>query len=52
MALYIELPVYRDTYQLDLKVFELTKDFSREFVTPHVIPNTVRDLRSVAQSLT
>ena len=31
MALYTELPVYRDTYQLILKVFELTKDFSREF---------------------
>lgn len=31
MALYTELPVYRDTYQLVLKVFELTKDFSREF---------------------
>ena len=27
MALYTELPVYRDTYQLILKVFEYTKDF-------------------------
>ena len=31
MALYKEPPVYPDTYQLILKVFELTKDFSRDF---------------------
>ena len=29
--LHTELPVYRDTYQLILKVFELTKDFSKEY---------------------
>jgi len=31
MALYYELPVYRDTYKLVLKIFEITKDFSREY---------------------
>lgn len=31
MALYYELPVYRDTYQLVLKIFEFTKHFSREY---------------------
>ena len=31
MALYYDLPVYRDTYQLILKIFEVTKDFPKEF---------------------
>ena len=31
MALYYELPVYKDTYKLILKIFECTKDFSREY---------------------
>lgn len=31
MALYTELPVYRDTYQLILRVFEITKEFSKEY---------------------
>jgi hypothetical protein len=31
MALYTELPVYRDAYLLTLKVFEITKDFPREY---------------------
>jgi hypothetical protein len=31
MALYYELPVYRDTYQLILKIFEYTSDFSKEY---------------------
>lgn len=31
MALYTELPLYRDTYQLILKVFECTKTFAREY---------------------
>jgi hypothetical protein len=31
MALYTELPVYRDTYQLILRVFEYTKEFSKEY---------------------
>jgi len=31
MALYYDLPVYRDTYQLILKVFEFTKDFAKEY---------------------
>jgi hypothetical protein len=31
MALYTELPVYRDTYQLILKVFEITKEFRKEY---------------------
>lgn len=31
MALYVELPVFRDTYQLILKIFEYTKDFSKEY---------------------
>ena len=30
MALYYDLPVFNDTYQLTLKVFELTQHFSRE----------------------
>ncbi len=31
MALYYDLPVYRDTYKLILKIFEFTKDFSKEY---------------------
>lgn len=31
MALYYDLPVYRDTYQLILKIFEVTKDFPKDF---------------------
>ena len=31
MALYYDLPVYRDTYKLVLTVFELTKDFPKEY---------------------
>ena len=31
MALYYDLPVYKDTYQLILKNFEFTKDFGREY---------------------
>jgi hypothetical protein len=30
MALYYELPVYRDVYKLILMIFECTKDFSKE----------------------
>ena len=31
IALYYDLPVYRDTYQLVLKVFECTRDFSKAY---------------------
>lgn len=31
MALYYDLPVYRDTYKLVLKIFTMTQDFSREY---------------------
>jgi len=31
MALYYDLPIYRDTYQLILKIFEVTKDFPKEY---------------------
>jgi hypothetical protein len=31
MALYYDLPVYRDTYKLILKIFECTKDFPKEY---------------------
>lgn len=31
MALYYDLPVFKDTYQLTLKLFELTRDFPREY---------------------
>jgi hypothetical protein len=31
MALYYDLPVYRDTYQLILKIFEVTKDFPKGY---------------------
>jgi len=31
MALYYDLPVYKDVYRLILKIFEYTKDFSREY---------------------
>jgi len=30
-VLYYELPVYRDTYRLILKVFEYTQEFPREY---------------------
>lgn len=29
MALYYDLPVYKDVYRLILTIFEYTKDFSR-----------------------
>jgi hypothetical protein len=31
MALYFDLPVYRDVYRLILRIFEYTEDFSREY---------------------
>lgn len=31
MALYYELPVYKDTYQLILEVYAVTKEFPREY---------------------
>ena len=31
MALYYELPVYRDVYDMTLSLFRYTKDFSREY---------------------
>ena len=31
MALYYDLPVFKDVYALILKVFEYTKDFPREY---------------------
>jgi hypothetical protein len=31
MALYYDLPVYRDVYSLILKIFEYTRDFPREY---------------------
>ena len=31
MALYYNLPVYRDTYKLILKIFEYSKDFPKDY---------------------
>jgi hypothetical protein len=31
MALYYDLPVFKDVYKLVLKVFEYTKEFAREY---------------------
>jgi len=31
MALYYSLPIYRDVYSLLLKIFEVTKEFPREY---------------------
>lgn len=31
MALHSELPVYRDTYNLLRKIYEITKNFSKEY---------------------
>lgn len=31
MALYYDLPVYRDTYRLILKIFECTRDFPKDY---------------------
>lgn len=31
IALYADLPVYRNTYQLILKVLEYTREFGREY---------------------
>ena len=31
MGLHYELPVYKDTYQLVMKIFECTKNFSKEY---------------------
>jgi len=31
MALYYDLKVFKDVYQLILKIFEQTKDFPREY---------------------
>jgi hypothetical protein len=31
MALYYDLPVYKDVYRLILRIFEYTRDFPREY---------------------
>ena len=31
MALYYDLPVFKDVYKLILLIFEYTKDFSKEY---------------------
>jgi len=31
MALYYDLPVYRDTYNLILKIYKCTKDFPKDY---------------------
>jgi hypothetical protein len=31
MALYYDLPVFKDVYRLTLRIFELTRHFSREY---------------------
>lgn len=31
MALYYDLPVFKETYSLTLKIFELTQNFPREY---------------------
>jgi hypothetical protein len=31
MALHYDLPVFKDVYQLILKIFDYTKDFPREY---------------------
>ncbi len=31
MALYYDLPLYSDTYKFVLKIFHITKEFSREY---------------------
>ena len=31
MALHFDLPVYKDTYQLVLEIFECTKKFSKKY---------------------
>ncbi len=31
MALYYELPVFKEVYRLILKIFEYTKDFPKEY---------------------
>jgi hypothetical protein len=31
MALYYDLPVFKDMYSLALKLFEITQNFSREY---------------------
>jgi hypothetical protein len=50
MALYTELPVYRDTYQLILQVFEYTKDFPKEYkytLGQDMKPDALHLLRSI-----
>ena len=46
MALYYDLPVYRDTYKLILKIFEVTKDFPKEYKY-----NLVQDMKRDALQL-
>ena len=31
MALYYDLPVFKDVYKMTLRIFELTSNFSREY---------------------
>ena len=31
MALYYDLPVFKDVYKLTLMIYSLTKDFSKEY---------------------
>ena len=50
MALYYDLPVYRDTYKLILKIFEVTKDFPKDYKYT-LGPDMKRDALQLVRSI-
>ena len=48
MALYYDLPVYRETYQLILKIFKCTRDFPKEYTLGQ---NLRRDALQLVRSI-
>jgi hypothetical protein len=42
VALYNDLPVFKDVYQLTLRIFELTMGFAREFKHSPQVDNQIQ----------
>ena len=52
MALYYDLPVYRDTYKLILIIFECTKDFAKEYKRHEILRIVFSELYISEKTLT
>jgi hypothetical protein len=50
MALYYDLPVFKDVYDLTLRLFELTRHFAREYKFT-LGQNMKRDCLSLVRSI-